>query len=67
MVPPLCAAPVRGRPQWKEVTRIMKKEEILKALKDEELKNKLLKERELEVEELEERVATKPFCFMPVP
>jgi hypothetical protein len=45
----------------------MKKEEILKALKDEELKNKLLKERELEVEELEERVATKPFCFMPVP
>ena len=45
----------------------MKKEEILKALKDEELKNKLLKEREVEVEELVERVATKPFCFMPVP
>jgi hypothetical protein len=66
VVLPLCAAPVRGRPPRKEVTR-MKKEEILKALKDEELKSKLLKERELEVEELEERVATKPFCFMPVP
>ncbi len=47
----------------------MKKEEILKALKDVELKNKLLKEREeeLKIEELEERVATRPFCFMPVP
>jgi len=47
----------------------MTKEEILKALKDEDLKNKLLQEREkeLEIEELEERVATRPFCFMPVP
>jgi hypothetical protein len=47
----------------------MSKEEILKALDDEELKEKLLKEREeeLEVEELEERVATRPLCFMPVP
>ena len=47
----------------------MKKEEILKALKDQDLKKKLLAEREkeLKIEELEERVATKPFCFMPVP
>jgi hypothetical protein len=47
----------------------MSKEEILKALDDEKLKEKLLKEREeeLEVEELEERVATQPLCFMPVP
>lgn len=47
----------------------MKKEEILKALKDDKLREKLLRERkrELEVEELEERVATRPFCFMPVP
>ena len=66
MVLQSCAAPVRGSPRRKEVTR-MKKEEILKALKDEELKSKLLKERELEIEELEERVATRPFCFMPVP
>jgi hypothetical protein len=45
----------------------MTKQEILNALKDEELKSKLLKEREkeLEIEELEERVATRPFCFMP--
>ncbi len=47
----------------------MSKEEILKALDDEELKKKLLKEREeeLEVEELEERIATRPMCFMPLP
>ena len=47
----------------------MSKEEILRALEDEELKNKLLKEREeeLEIEELEERVATRPLCFCPVP
>lgn len=47
----------------------MSKEDILKALNDEDLKKKLLKEREeeLEVEELEERVATRPLCFMPLP
>lgn len=43
----------------------MSKEEIMKALKDDELKKKLL--AELEVDELEERVATRPLCFMPVP
>ncbi len=42
----------------------MSKELILKALEDEELRKKLLDE--LEVEELEEKVATRPwFCFMP--
>ncbi|HUV37713.1 MAG TPA: hypothetical protein VMX58_12310 [Patescibacteria group bacterium] len=44
----------------------MSKEKILKALKDEELKKQLLEE--LEVEELEERVATRPWlCYMPMP
>ena len=41
------------------------KEKIMEALNNEELKNKLL--AELEVEELEERVATKRLCYMPVP
>ncbi len=44
----------------------MNKEKILKALKDDELKKKLLEE--LEVEELEDRVATRPWlCYMPLP
>lgn len=43
----------------------MSKEKIMKALKDEEFKKKLLDE--LEVEELEERVAPRPLCFCPVP
>jgi hypothetical protein len=43
----------------------MSKEKIMKALKDEEFKKKLLDE--LEVEELEERVTPRPMCFMPVP
>lgn len=44
----------------------MSKEKIMEALRNEELKKKLLEE--LEVEELEERVATKPWlCYMPVP
>lgn len=42
----------------------MSKEKILKALEDEKLKKELLEE--LEVEELEERVATRPWlCYMP--
>jgi hypothetical protein len=42
----------------------MNKDKILEALEDEDLKNELLEE--LEVEELEERVATKPWlCYMP--
>ncbi len=48
----------------------MSKEEILKALEDENLKKQLLEklEEELEVEELEDRIATKPWlCYMPVP
>lgn len=48
----------------------MSKEEILKALEDEDLKKQLLEklEEELEVEELEDRIATKPWlCYMPVP
>lgn len=48
----------------------MSKEEILKALEDENLKKRLLEEleEELEVEELEDRIATKPWlCYMPVP
>jgi len=43
----------------------MSKEQIMKALKDAELRKKLLDE--LEVEELEERVATRHMCYMPVP
>ncbi|MFH1999751.1 MAG: hypothetical protein ABIK28_08725 [Planctomycetota bacterium] len=44
----------------------MDKDKILEALENEDLKNELL--AELEVEELEERVATKPWlCYMPVP
>jgi hypothetical protein len=44
----------------------MSKEKIMEALRNEELKKKLLEE--LEVEELEERVATRPWlCYMPVP
>ncbi len=48
----------------------MSKEQIFQALEDENLKKKLLKqlEEELEVEELENRVATKPWlCYMPLP
>lgn len=48
----------------------MSKEEILKALEDEDLKKQLLDklEEELEVEELEDRIATRPWlCYMPVP
>jgi len=48
----------------------MSKEKILKALEDENLKKQLLEEleQELEVEELEDRIATKPWlCYMPVP
>lgn len=45
---------------------LMSKEKIMEALQNEELKKQLLEE--LEVEELEERVATKPWlCYMPVP
>jgi hypothetical protein len=44
----------------------MSKEKILEALKNEELKKELLEK--LEVEELEDRVATRPWtCFMPMP
>jgi len=44
----------------------MSKEKIMEALRNDELKKKLLEE--LEVEELEERVATRPWlCYMPVP
>jgi hypothetical protein len=47
----------------KVVTR-MSKELIMDALKNDELRKKLLDE--LEVEELEEKVATRPWlCFMP--
>jgi hypothetical protein len=43
----------------------MTKEEILDALEDEEKKEQLLKE--LEVEELEEKAVTIPwFCYMPI-
>lgn len=48
----------------------MSKEKIMKALEDENLKKQLLEEleQELEVEELEDRIATKPWlCYMPVP
>jgi hypothetical protein len=42
----------------------MSKDLIMDALKNDELRKKLLEE--LEVEELEEKVATKPWlCFMP--
>lgn len=42
----------------------MSKELIIQALSDEQLRNKLLEE--LEVEELEERVAARPWmCFRP--
>jgi len=46
----------------------MSKEQIMKALKDAELRKKLLDE--LEVEELEERVAASPWpwmCYRPAP
>lgn len=44
----------------------MSKEKIMAALTDDKLKKKLLEE--LEVEELEERVATKPWlCYCPLP
>lgn len=44
----------------------MSKEKIMEALENEDLRKKLL--NELEVEELEERVATRPWlCYMPVP
>ncbi len=44
----------------------MSKEKIMEALRNDELKKELL--AELEVEELEERVATRPWlCYMPVP
>jgi len=44
----------------------MSKERIMEALNNEVLKKRLL--AELEVEELEERVATRPWlCYMPVP
>jgi hypothetical protein len=44
----------------------MSKEKIMEALRNDELKKRLLEE--LEVEELEERVATRPWlCYMPVP
>jgi len=43
---------------------LMSKEMIMEALKNEELRKKLL--AELEVEVLEEKVATRPWlCFMP--
>ena len=45
---------------------LMSKEKIMEALRNDELKKKLLEE--LEVEELEERVATRPWlCYMPMP
>ena len=44
----------------------MSKKQIMEALQDDELRKKLLEE--LEVEELEEKVATRPWlCYMPVP
>jgi hypothetical protein len=44
----------------------MSKEKIMEALNNDELRRKLL--GELEVEELEERAATKPWlCYRPVP
>jgi hypothetical protein len=44
----------------------MSKEQIMEALQNDELRKKLLEE--LEVEELEERVATRPWlCYRPVP
>lgn len=58
-----------SKPPVKEVMS-MSKEEILKALEDEDLKKQLLDklEEELEVEELEDRIATRPWlCYMPVP
>ncbi len=41
----------------------MSKEKIMRALRDEEFKKKLLEE--LKVEELEERIVTVPLCYMP--
>jgi hypothetical protein len=48
----------------------MSKEKIMRALEDDNLKKQLLEEleQELEVEELEDRIATRPWlCYMPVP
>jgi hypothetical protein len=42
----------------------MSKELIWKALDDDELRRQLLEE--FEVEELEDRVAPRPMCFMPI-
>ena len=45
---------------------MMSKEKIMEALQDDELRKRLLEE--LEVEELEEKVTTRPWlCYMPVP
>lgn len=41
----------------------MSKEKIMRALKDEEFKKKLLDE--LKIEELEERITPIPLCYMP--